>query len=73
MNSAIYRTKLSTGLFSRIARDLNLSRHHVCEVANGRRRSPRVEAALKAEFSRIEKLVLKFERGTKTKTGSVAA
>jgi len=71
MNSAIYRTQLTNGIFSRIARSLGLSRNHVREVAKGNRRSSRVESALEAEFARIERKVERF--GRKRNQGKVEA
>jgi len=42
-------------LYSRVARQLGVDRSLVSRVARGERRSKRIEAALKAELSRIEK------------------
>jgi hypothetical protein len=59
----LYRVKLMRGVYSRVARKLGLSesgRSHVLRVANGERRSPRVESALKAEYRRIDRLVLAY-------------
>ena len=61
MNPAVYRTKLCRNLQSRVARQMGLSRSHVCMVANGRRRSRRVEVALEREYARVEREVAKFQ------------
>jgi hypothetical protein len=41
------------GLYSRIARQLNVDRSYVSRVARGERRSAPIEHALTAEFDRI--------------------
>jgi hypothetical protein len=41
------------GLYSRIARQLNVDRSYVSRVARGERRSDKVEDALLSEFARI--------------------
>jgi hypothetical protein len=41
------------GLYSRIARQLNLDRSYVSRVARGERHSEEVERALSSEFTRI--------------------
>lgn len=41
------------GLYSRVARQLNLDRSYVSRVARGERRSEAVEQALSTEFDRI--------------------
>lgn len=41
------------GLYSRIARQLNVDRSYVSRVARGERRSQEVEQALTTEFSRV--------------------
>ena len=41
------------GLYSRIARQLNVDRSYVSRVARGERRSPEIEQALTTEFTRI--------------------
>jgi transcriptional regulator with XRE-family HTH domain len=41
------------GLYSRIARQLNVDRSYVSRVARGERRSPEIEQALSSEFTRI--------------------
>ena len=41
------------GIYTRVARQLGVSSHHVKEVVMGRRHSIRVMRAFKAEFSKI--------------------
>lgn len=41
------------GLYSRIARQLQVDRSYVSRVARGERRSPEIEQALGSEFTRI--------------------
>jgi transcriptional regulator with XRE-family HTH domain len=41
------------GLYSRIARQLNVDRSYVSRVARGERRSPEIEQALVTEFNRV--------------------
>lgn len=41
------------GLYSRIARQLQVDRSYVSRVARGERRSPAIEQALSSEFTRI--------------------
>lgn len=41
------------GLYSRIARQLQVDRSYVSRVARGERRSPEIERALSSEFTRI--------------------
>jgi hypothetical protein len=41
------------GLYSRIARQLNVDRSYVSRVARGERRSEQIEQALSSEFTRI--------------------
>jgi hypothetical protein len=41
------------GLYSRIARQLNVDRSYVSRVARGERRSQEIEQALSSEFTRI--------------------
>ena len=41
------------GLYSRIARQMNVDRSYVSRVARGERRSPEIENALTTEFTRI--------------------
>jgi hypothetical protein len=41
------------GLYSRIARQLQVDRSYVSRVARGQRRSPQIEQALSSEFTRI--------------------
>jgi predicted XRE-type DNA-binding protein len=53
---------LTRNIQSRVARVLHLSRSHVCLVANGHRKSARVEKALAKEYARIERVVQRFER-----------
>lgn len=62
MNASTYRTKLTRSIQSRVARQLGLSRSHVCMVATGKRRSRSVEEALKREYARVEREVSRFER-----------
>ena len=65
ITAEIYRKQLMAGMYSRIARQLKLKdsgRSHVRRVALGYRRSVKVEAALRKETIRIEKLVRAFMR-----------
>lgn len=64
MNSNTFRTKLTRSIQARVAVRLGLSRSHVCLVANGHRKSARVERALAAEYARVEREVNRFERKT---------
>ncbi len=48
------RYALYRGLFSRVARQLGVDRSLVSRVAGGKRRSKRVEQALRDELRRIE-------------------
>lgn len=57
INTELLRRKLYRGMIPRVARSLGMSRQHVWEVANERRSSSRVEAALKAEYKRIDEEV----------------
>ncbi|HKD83995.1 MAG TPA: hypothetical protein VKB58_04540 [Terriglobales bacterium] len=41
------------GLYSRVARQLNVDRSYVSRVARGERRSEQIEQALSSEFTRI--------------------
>lgn len=52
---ALERYRRYRGLYSRVARQLGVDRSLVSRVARGQRRSKRIEAALEAELSRIEK------------------
>lgn len=56
MNSVLLRHSLYRGIYSRVARQLGLDRSYVSRVANGQRRSKKVESALLKEIKRIEKL-----------------
>jgi len=49
------RYHLYRGLYARIARTLGVDRSYVSRVARGERRSPEIEAALRAELKRIER------------------
>ncbi len=51
------RHSLYRGIFSRVARQLGMDRSFVSRVANGQRRSVKVEAALRKEIARIERLI----------------
>ena len=51
------RHSLYRGVYSRVARQLGVDRSFVSRVANGQRSSARVEAALRKEIARIERLV----------------
>jgi len=52
----LLRHVLYRGIYSRVARELGIDRSYVSRVASGERRSPKVEAALRKEIKRIEKL-----------------
>lgn len=65
MTPELYRARLLRGIYSRVARKLDLKsngRSHVSRVAAGERKSPRVEAALAQELATIERKVRQFER-----------
>jgi len=64
MNANTFRTKLTRNIQSRVARQLGLSRSHLCLVANGLRQSRQVEIALAKEYARIEREVQRFARKT---------
>ncbi|HUN88713.1 MAG TPA: hypothetical protein VMU28_07960 [Terriglobales bacterium] len=49
------RYQLYRGLYSRVARKLDVDRSYVSRVARGERRSKEIEAALAAELKRIER------------------
>jgi hypothetical protein len=68
MDSELTRHALYRGVYSRVAKQLGLDRSYVSRVANGERRSKKVEAALLAEIKRIEKIAGK--RSTKAKGAS---
>lgn len=58
MNSNQIRAELQKasrfrGIYTRVARKLNVSPNHVKEVAMGRRSSNRVERAIEREYRRI--------------------
>jgi len=55
--SALTRHSLYRGVYSRVARQLEVDRSFVSRVANGQRRSARVEAALRKEIARIERVL----------------
>jgi DNA-binding transcriptional regulator YdaS (Cro superfamily) len=48
---------LYSGLQSRVARSLGISRSVVCQVMNGSKTSKRVATALEKEFSRVERVI----------------
>ncbi len=54
------RPRLYKGIYSRIARKLGVSRSHVRQVGEGKKRSRRIELALTAECRRIERQIEKF-------------
>lgn len=56
MTSVLVRHTLYRGIYSRVARELGIDRSYVSRVANGQRRSAKVEKALLKEIKRIEKL-----------------
>lgn len=55
-NPVLVRHSLYRGIYSRVARELGIDRSYVSRVANGLRRSKKVEAALLREIKRIERL-----------------
>jgi hypothetical protein len=59
IKSALSRHALYRGVYSRVARQLKLDRSFVSRVANGKRRSAKVEEALRKEIARIERLLKK--------------
>jgi hypothetical protein len=56
MTSVLVRPSLYRGIYSRVAQRLGVDRSYVSRVANGQRRSAKVEKALLKEINRIEKL-----------------
>jgi len=62
MNASTFRTKLTRSIQNRVAMRLGLSRSHVCLVANGHRKSARVERALAVEYAWVEREVQRFDR-----------
>ncbi len=56
MTSVLARHSLYRGIYSRVAQQLGVDRSYVSRVANGQRRSAKVEQALLKEIKRIEKL-----------------
>jgi hypothetical protein len=56
MTSALSRHSLYRGIYSRVAQQLGVDRSYVSRVANGQRRSLKIEKALLKEIKRIEKL-----------------
>jgi transcriptional regulator with XRE-family HTH domain len=56
MTSVLVRHSLYRGIYSRVAQQLGVDRSYVSRVANGQRRSAKVEKALLKEINRIEKL-----------------
>ena len=57
IESLLSRHSLYRGVYSRVARQLKMDRSFVSRVANGKRRSAEVEAALRQEIARIERLL----------------
>lgn len=55
--SALTRHSLYRGVYSRVARQLGVDRSFVSRVAHGQRRSARVEAALRKEIARIDRVL----------------
>jgi len=53
---------LMRGMYSRIAERLGVDRSFVSRVANGSRRSERIEAELQKELGNIERLIAKEKR-----------
>ena len=54
-NLRLNRLSLYRGIYSRVARQLNIDPSYVSRVARGERQSAKVEAALLKEMQRIEK------------------
>lgn len=54
MSSMLVRHTLYRGIYSRVARALGVDRSYVSRVANGQRRSAKVEKALLKEIKRVE-------------------
>jgi transcriptional regulator with XRE-family HTH domain len=54
-NLKLNRLSLYRGIYSRVARQLNIDPSYVSRVARGERQSAKVEAALLKEMQRIEK------------------
>lgn len=55
--SELNRHQLYRGIYSRVAKQLGIDRSYVSRVASGERSSEKVEAALKRELARIEKML----------------
>ena len=56
MTSVLVRHALYRGIYSRVAQQLGVDRSYVSRVANGQRRSAKIEKALLKEINRIERL-----------------
>ena len=56
MASVLVRHSLYRGIYSRVAQQLGVDRSYVSRVANGQRRSAKIEKALLKEINRIERL-----------------
>jgi hypothetical protein len=54
-NLRLNRLSLYRGIYSRVARQLDIDPSYVSRVARGERQSAKVEAALLKEMQRIEK------------------
>jgi hypothetical protein len=54
-NLKLNRLSLYRGIYSRVARQLDIDPSYVSRVARGERQSAKVEAALLKEMQRIEK------------------
>jgi hypothetical protein len=55
--AGLNRHQLYRGIYSRVAKQLGIDRSYVSRVASGKRRSEKVERALKRELERIEKML----------------
>ncbi len=48
--------RLYFGLYSRVAKQLDIDPSYVSRVARGERHSPKIEAAVKKELARIQRI-----------------
>ncbi len=49
--------RLYFGVYSRVAKQLGIDPSYVSRVARRKRRSPKIESALKKELARIQRLI----------------
>ena len=57
MTDISLKCELYRGVHTRVAKRLRLSRSYVWRVANGKRSSPQVEAAIDLELARLQRQI----------------